>query len=103
MYVFSYVTLAFCGVGELLLPPIYGRNLFLNAYQPPVQVHGCWGMLWRDLGYMGSRFLEGAASSMCVRSCSTPVLTSLRTASGWDMTLRHGVLFIIYLFIYGQI
>ena len=33
VYVFSYVNLAFCWLGELLLPPIYGRNLPLNACQ----------------------------------------------------------------------
>lgn len=40
VYVFSYAKLAFCGLGKLLLPPIYGRNLPLNACQPPVQDYG---------------------------------------------------------------
>jgi hypothetical protein len=43
VYVLSCVKLAFCRLGELLLPPIYGRNLPLNACQPPVQDYGRWG------------------------------------------------------------
>jgi len=43
VYVFSYVKLAFYGLGEFLLPPIYRRNLPLNACQPPVQDYGRWG------------------------------------------------------------
>jgi hypothetical protein len=40
--VLSCVKLAFCGLGVLLLPPIYGRHLPLNACQPPVQDYGRW-------------------------------------------------------------
>jgi hypothetical protein len=43
VYDFSYVKLAFCGLGELLLPPIYGMNLPVNPYRPPVQDYGRWG------------------------------------------------------------
>jgi hypothetical protein len=43
VYVFSYVKLAFCELGELLLPAFYGRNLPLSACQPPVQNYGRWG------------------------------------------------------------
>jgi len=39
---------------------------------------------------------------MCVGSCSIPVLTLLKSASVWDMTLRHGVIFIVCLFLFGS-
>jgi hypothetical protein len=43
VYVFSYVKLSFCGLGEKLLPLICGRDVPLNAHQPLVQDYDRWG------------------------------------------------------------